>query len=46
MKTFKCFNCGKEKKVEDNIIIVICDGCQESMHELKKEEKDGERKEI
>ena len=35
MKILKCPNCAREKEVEDNIIIVVCAGCQIAMLPLK-----------
>ena len=35
MKNYKCLICDDERITEDNIIIVICKACQESMHEMK-----------
>ena len=36
MRTFRC-SCSKTKVVEDNIIMVVCEGCQREMIELNKE---------
>jgi len=39
MKKLKCSLCKKEKEVEDNIIISICNSCQVEMQEVKNENK-------
>lgn len=31
MKEYKCMNCGKEKKAENDTVMVVCDGCQIEM---------------
>lgn len=35
MKTVKCDLCKNEREVEDNIIISVCNSCQEEMMEVK-----------
>ena len=35
MKHWKCKYCYREKDSEDNVIMVICSGCQELMEEVK-----------
>ena len=36
MKTVKCNLCKRERKVEDNVIMAICNSCQVEMFEIKK----------
>ena len=39
MKQWLC-NCGRRKETKDNVVMAICNGCQEKMKEIK---GDGER---
>jgi len=42
MKTFQC-SCSRTKEVEDNIIMVICEHCQEAMKEIKGDKNESKR---
>jgi len=38
MKRVKCYNCKKEREVNNNVIFAICPCCQIQMEDIKKDE--------
>lgn len=39
MKKWICLHCGRRGETQENIILKICNACQEEMEELKEEKE-------